>query len=422
MEQRPFPPWLVQLAARRVAASVIVVVVCATLGAWIWVSSGARGAPGLVLLVGLVIFTGAIHQLTYHSLGLVSHAQRLAGSNEELKRANATLTESVAASRAMRQEMARQKVLAESLLAVARATSQRPVLEATLQNTLSICVALTSATQGALFLFDANGRVTRHLLANPETPPQEARARIGQAMTEGLAGWAVQNRQVARVADTTVDPRWAPLPGETSSARSAMAVPLISREAIVGVITLMHSAPRHFTEEHERLLSDAADQVAVALDNARIFDTMTRLTDRLSLVYEIGQMATQLDLDSMIAQVVRTVRASTGWPTVAAFLLNARGVLELQAAVGDSAQTLLECPWHSGERLVSRAMSIALPLRICENTSAMAAPIRIGQRVLGVLGAYSAEPDFFTNEDLELFSSVADTLAMAVAYAEQSRR
>jgi GAF domain-containing protein len=201
-----------------------------------------------------------------------------------------------------------------------------------------------------------------------------------------------------------------------------MAIPLISRDAIVGVITLMHSVPQHFTEEHERLLADAADQVALALDNARIFDTMTRLTDRLSLLYEIGQMATQLDLDSAVAQAVRAIRASTGWPTVAAFFLDEDHSPILRASVGDSVQAILEHKWPSGEGLMARAISIALPLRNCEGASAMVAPVRIGQRVLGMLGVYNAEPDCYTNEDMELLSSVADMLAMAVAYAELSKR
>ena len=52
----------------------------------------------------------------------------------------------------------------------------------------------------------------------------------------------------------------------------------------------------------------------------------------------------------------------------------------------------------------------------------MAAPICIGERVLGVIGVHNPEPDCFSAEDLELLSSVADTLAMAVAYAELSKR
>jgi GAF domain-containing protein len=60
--------------------------------------------------------------------------------------------------------------------------------------------------------------------------------------------------------------------------------------------------------------------------------------------------------------------------------------------------------------------------RAAAPASEMAAPICIGQHLLGVLAAYSRQPGAFTDEDLELLSAVADTLAMAAAYAELSQR
>jgi GAF domain-containing protein len=389
-----------------------------------WLSSGARGVPDLILWAGLVIFTAAICKLTYHWLGLVSHGEKLAESNAELARTNATLNESVAALRAARQELARQKMLAENLLTVARATGQRPALEATLQNTLTIFVALTGATHGSLFLLDAERRITHHLLTRREHEigSQEAHARIGQVMTEGLAGLAVRQKAPVRVADTLTDPRWLSLSNEARPTRSAMAVPLISRQMPVGVITLISSTPNHFTEEHEHLLNDATDQVALALDNAQMFERMTHLADRLSLLYEISQEARQPDLEAALAKTVRAIRASTGWPTVAAILLDNDQTPVIHASVGDAAQEILVHRLPSGEGLVALAISTAQSQRACEGTAAMAAPICLGQRVMGVLGTHSTQLDCFTEDDLDLLSSVADTLAMAVAYAELSKR
>jgi len=415
MKKLSSSPWLERLAARRVVVAIAVGAVCALLG----VPRAWGDPPGLLLaLAAAAVITG----LTYQCLGLTGRVRKLMASNVELARTNATLNESVAASRAARQDLARQKMLAESLLAVARATGQRPVLEATLQNTLAISLALTGATHGSLFLFDANGRVVRHLLARQDIAPQEARALVGQVMTEGLAGWTAQHRQATRVADTQTDSRWLALPDEPAPIRSALAVPLISRDALVGVLTLMHSTPRHFTEEHEQLLSDAADQVALALDNARMFDTMTRLTDRLSLLYEVSQMAAQQDLDLTLTRTVRAVRAATGWATVAAFLLDAERTLVAWAAAGDSAQDIIERRSPPSGSVVERAVSTVQAQLVCSAASEIAAPIHIGQRVLGVLGSKSAQPDAFTDQDLELLSAVADTLAMAVAYVELAPR
>ena len=396
-------------------ATAAVGVVCAAAGAWMV----TQGSPLALVWVGVSIVI--IAWLTYQLLGQVSYTRNLAESKGELERTNATLNESVAALRTARQDLARQKMLAENLLTVARAIGQRPILEATLQNTLTICVALTGATHGTLFLFDANGRVVRQLLVKPERDAQEARARVGQVMNEGLAGWAVRQRAAVRVADTATDPRWTSLPGDPVVFRSAMAVPLISRDMSVGVLTLMHSEPRHFSKEQERLLTDAADQMALALDNAQMFDKMTRLTDRLSLVYEIGQIATQLDLDSTLSKAVRAIRASTDWPTVAVFLSDANQSLTAKSAAGEGAQEILgQSPPTDGT--VYRAGSSFQAQRVTLSVSEMAALICIGQQLLGVLSAHSTQPDTFTDKDSELLSAVADTLAMAAAYAELSQR
>jgi len=175
MKPRFAPPWLRRLAAWQVVVALIAGIFCAVIGASSLTVGRAPGEPiNLVALAWDIAIATLTAGLVHQCLRLAAIAQRLVESNAELARTNATLSEGVAASRAMRQEMARQKMLAKNLLAVARATGQRPVLEATLQNTLSICVALTGATDGVLFLMDANGRVTRHLLAKQDVAPQVA--------------------------------------------------------------------------------------------------------------------------------------------------------------------------------------------------------------------------------------------------------
>jgi GAF domain-containing protein len=139
-------------------------------------------------------------------------------------------------------------------------------------------------------------------------------------------------------------------------------------------------------------------------------------------VYEVSQTATQLDLDLALDQVVRAVRASTGWPTVAAFLLDSACKPVTQTSVGPATQAILDYRLPSGDSLVQAAISSMQVQRVCNGAAAIVAPIRIGARVLGVLAAYSEQVESFSDQDQELVSSVADTLAMAAAYAELSRR
>ena len=72
--------------------------------------------------------------------------------------------------------------------------------------------------------------------------------------------------------------------------------------------------------------------------------------------------------------------------------------------------------------LVAYSLDAAATQRAGDTMSEIAAPVCIGGRVLGVLDAISTQPDAFTSQDLELLSAIADTLALAIAYAELSQR
>jgi GAF domain-containing protein len=107
---------------------------------------------------------------------------------------------------------------------------------------------------------------------------------------------------------------------------------------------------------------------------------------------------------------------------VAAFLRDQSQALAAKAVVGDAAQEILECRLSPEDGIVKSAVSGLQAQRVASPASEMAAPIRIGQHLLGVLYVHNAQPEAFTEEDLELLSAVADTLAMAAAYAELSQR
>jgi type VI protein secretion system component VasK len=111
MERQPFPPWLERLAERPRVVTAAVGILCAALGVWLWASPSAL--THLIGLAGVVAATAIITWLTYQLLGAAARAKQLAELSAELTRANATLTESLAALRASRQDLARQKMLAE---------------------------------------------------------------------------------------------------------------------------------------------------------------------------------------------------------------------------------------------------------------------------------------------------------------------
>lgn len=93
----------------------------------------------------------------------------------------------------------------------------------------------------------------------------------------GLAGWVLRNREAALIQNTRMDDRWLRRPddaAENTGAKSAICVPIITRDRAVGILTIVHPVPEFFNEEHLALLQAIADQAAIAIYNAQLYDSL----------------------------------------------------------------------------------------------------------------------------------------------------
>lgn len=96
-------------------------------------------------------------------------------------------------------------------------------------------------------------------------------ARLQLPLHQGLTGAAAGQRRVLRVHDVTEDPRY--IRCETGvETRSEIVIPLLMRDRLIGVLDLESAQPHAFTAEHERMLSTLGSYVAIALENARLYE------------------------------------------------------------------------------------------------------------------------------------------------------
>ena len=93
------------------------------------------------------------------------------------------------------------------------------------------------------------------------------------AITSGLVGAAVREWRLINVPDVRKDPRYVPMNEET---RSELVVPLFYKGRIIGVLDLEHTRTHFFNEEHERMLSTLGSQIAIAIENARLYQAVRR--------------------------------------------------------------------------------------------------------------------------------------------------
>ncbi len=92
-------------------------------------------------------------------------------------------------------------------------------------------------------------------------------------ISSGLVGAAVREWRVVNVPDVSKDQRYIPMNPET---RSELIVPLFYKGRVIGVLDLEHTKAAFFNEEHERMLSTLASQIAIAIENARLYQAVKR--------------------------------------------------------------------------------------------------------------------------------------------------
>ena len=105
-------------------------------------------------------------------------------------------------------------------------------------------------------------------------------AKYGLSLGEGICGTAAALRQSLRVPNVHVDPRYIRC-GDSVEVRSELAVPLVFKDRLVGVIDLESTEYNAFTEQHEQMLSTLASYIAIALENARLYEKVREDEQRL---------------------------------------------------------------------------------------------------------------------------------------------
>jgi len=177
-----------------------------------------------------------------------------------------------------------QSRLLEKFVTLARSAAKERVLTAILQKTLEISTELTAAEKGSLFLLNSAGVVTDSILTRRDATPEQSARIIGSVFNKGLAGWVRQHRKVGLILDTKDDDRWLDLPNQPYVVGSALAIPILRGDNLLGILTLLHAQPGHFTSEAADLMLLTARQIGSALEN-------TRLYTRLEKSYRLLKMA-----------------------------------------------------------------------------------------------------------------------------------
>jgi sigma-B regulation protein RsbU (phosphoserine phosphatase) len=128
----------------------------------------------------------------------------------------------------------------------------------------------------SIMLYDEEQKVFRHRVDVKHGQRVQGKMRV--AASEGIVGAAAELKAPVLVPDVTVDPRYLMVNPET---RSELAIPMLHKGKVIGVLDLESPQPNNFTEDHVQTLSILCANLAIALENARLYEQVARDEARL---------------------------------------------------------------------------------------------------------------------------------------------
>jgi signal transduction histidine kinase len=330
----------------------------------------------------------------------------------------------------------RLRVLVEAGIALSSELS----LDALLQRTVETAAALTGASYAALGVIDKTGQALERFLTTGIDA--ETHAAIGDLPRgRGILGVLIRDATPLRLHDIADDPRSVGFPSHHPPMKSFLGVPIVLRSVAYGNLYLTEKADGlDFTDEDQELVQLVAAQAAVAIENARLYESSTRWLRQLESLNEIGNaLASELELEPLLALVARRLQELVSARLVLIALPDGQS-LRVAAAEGESSYGVagmeLELDGSKAGRVLERGRSERID-SVLEDPeidqqaarrlgvhSALFVPLIVRGRTIGVVIAHDkqgATPSF-SEDDLRLAESLADRAAIAVDLSEQVNR
>lgn len=251
--------------------------------------------------------------------------------------------------------------LLELLVKVSREVATALDLRTVLQRVLFACIQYVGGERGSVVVMDDNGKPVDATIVYGTQIHDHSTQQLRDTVERGLAGWVIQNRTPALVPDTSQDERWLRRADDAidkSGSKSAICVPLMARERFVGVLTLVHSVPNTFNEEHLELMKAIADQASVAVLNARLYmETQRTARVMTSLADGAASMNSTLEMQDVLRRILNQTMQALQVETVALGLIEQPGKdLIFKAAAGNNSGTIPGIRIPAGQGVIGKVI------------------------------------------------------------------
>jgi sigma-B regulation protein RsbU (phosphoserine phosphatase) len=279
----------------------------------------------------------------------------------------------------------------------------------------------------AVYLLDPRGEELSiaYAVGYPDDVVWKLRVKVGH----GLVGAAVAEGKPILVNDVHADPRYVEaVPGSNAE----LVVPLRRKGRVIGALNLLSDTPGQFSETDEAMLRQFGAHVAVAIENARLFEHERQYTSTLETLAEIArEFGAILNLDELLTRIANLARRVIDYRTFGILLVNDEtGELEMKVAVryGDSKVTVPRVKLGNG--LVGYAalhkVAVNVPdvsadpryIKVVDDArSELVIPLMVHDRCIGVFDLESPELDAFGKSQVEIVTLLASQAAVAIENA-----
>src|SRR5580698_9087290 len=281
-------------------------------------------------------------------------------------------------------------------------------------------------------------RIFAILLLNDRTNDLRIRFQIGHSpevqrmrfpMGQGVVGKVAQNRQPILLNDVSTEPDYI---AGNPSVRSELAVPLIAKNRLIGVMDLESEKTGYFRPEHMHLLILTASRIAQAIENARLYARVSRQAQTVTVLNEISaELTSILELDPLLARIGQLLRRLIDYQMFSIMLLDEKGetlITRFAWRFGYAHAPLRRVPITSG--LVGAAVREWRPINVRdvrkdprylemnpETRSELIVPLFHKGRIIGVLDLEHTRTGFFNEEHERTLTTMAAQIAIAIENA-----
>jgi len=250
----------------------------------------------------------------------------------------------------------------------------------------------------------------------------------------GVVGWVMEHCEPVMINDAANDPRLDPDLGKITGlpARSLLALPLIGRGKLIGVVEAINKINGGFNQADLDILRGLNDQIAVAIDNAHLYRQAKREALEKNLLYETGKkLSEKLSLEEVLAAILDSLKQVVSYESGGVFLCDDQGV-DLNAiysvgyAPGSESSLHMKCDQGlvgaaatSGEEVIVPDVK-ADPRYVQSNPdtrSEIVVPIKVSDRVIGVINLESSELNAYDQDDLSLITAFASQAGISIERA-----